>query len=481
MSDGFLKFKKRFTAIALIKSAVFGLSLGILTSSLMILLQKVRLNAVAPLIPILSGVGAMLVGFIALFLILMPRDRRLAKRLDRELGLGERVETMLEYKDDGRDMPAIQREEANERLLALPKNALKEKRILLHVIAPLLAIAMLLPAILVPLQAVTPPPTEEPEPDYNATMWQKTALSELIAYVEASELEAEPKESVLLSLNDLLLTLDTPMPESLLKAEVIEVLLSVNSAIDGVNTFNEISLSMLESENEHIKGLASAIGSLYSNTVKQDLDLIKAKLTRENLAAFEAELSLRLSAVVPVDGDTLLPALLALCEEYKSIHTVMDSYSDQWLESSISSAHNKAFEIISPELFIQNGNDQVRRHVILRLIEIFGLTDEELPDEIKTSVGESGDDNKYDDDDNKDEGLNSGGYGDANQQFGSNDTIYDPQTNTHVPYGEVLNAYYAKVKEQLIAGGTSESLAEFIDAYFSSLYDGSKKNETNQD
>ena len=58
--------------------------------------------------------------------------------------------------------------------------------------------------------------------------------------------------------------------------------------------------------------------------------------------------------------------------------------------------------------------------------------------------------------------------------FCGNDTVYDPQTNTHVSYGEILNAYYAKVSEQLMAGGSSESLTNFINAYFSSLYDGSK-------
>jgi hypothetical protein len=62
-----------------------------------------------------------------------------------------------------------------------------------------------------------------------------------------------------------------------------------------------------------------------------------------------------------------------------------------------------------------------------------------------------------------------------NEGFVPQGLDYDPETNTHVPYGEILNAYYAKVKEQLLAGTPTDTLAEFIDAYFSSLYDGSKK------
>ena len=200
----------------MILSAVWsgvGLSIGILTSSVIILLQKLIHNSVSPFIAVLCGVGAFAVSAGLLFLILFPRDRHLAKRLDNELALGEKTQTMLEFINDESDMVRIQREDTNERLKSLPTNALKQRRIWLNVIAPVLAVAMLMPAILIPLKADTTPPPYV-EPDVEATAWQKTAVIELIAYVEASALESTPKAEVLEHLNALLVSLETSRPRT---------------------------------------------------------------------------------------------------------------------------------------------------------------------------------------------------------------------------------------------------------------------------
>lgn len=482
MSDGYLKFKKRFLIFAVIKSVIFGLSIGILTSSVIILLQKLIHNSVSPFIAVLCGVGAFAVSAGLLFLILFPRDRHLAKRLDNELALGEKTQTMLEFINDESDMVRIQREDTNERLKSLPTNALKQRRIWLNVIAPVLAVAVLMPAILIPLKADTTPPPYV-EPDVEATAWQKTAVIELIAYVEASALESAPKAEVLEQLNALLVSLETSRPESEMRAYVISIIFNVSRAIDAANSYNDVALGMLESENEYIKNLAAAIGSLAAVTVRQELDLINSKVTKAEIAEFAEEFKAVLAPIVVPADDTLLPAIVALANRYAEIAADMDSYSDQWFTSNVTGALNTAYEAMSPEILAQFENENVRKYVIIRLMNIFGITEDELPEEVRNSFSEGedfGDDSKYDDDD-KDDSLNSGGYGNADQIFGSNDTVYDPETNTHVSYGQLLNAYYAKVKEQLMAGGTTDSLAEFIDAYFSSLYDGSKKDDTTTD
>lgn len=434
------------------------------------------------MIPLLSGAAALILSFAIAFIILYPRDKHLARRLDNELSLGEKTQTMLEFQNDESDMASIQRNDTNARLLSLPTNALKQRNIWINLVAPILAVAILLPAILIPLKADTTPPPYV-EPDVEATAWQKTAVIELIEYVESSSLEATPKAEVLEQLNALLVSLDTPRPESELRAYVISIILHVSRSIDSANTYNDIALGMLETENEYIKNLAAAIGSLSPVTIKQELDLIKSKITRTEMESFSDELNKALNPLVTTEDDVLLPALMTLAKRYGEIAAEMGSYSDQWFNSNISAALDTAYDSMSPEILIQFDNENVRKYVIIRLMNIFGITEDELPEEVRNSFSEDedfDDDFKYDDDD-KDDQLNSGGYGDADQIFGSNDTIYDPETNTHVSYGQILNAYYAKVKEQLMAGGTTDSLAEFIDAYFSSLYDGSKKDDGKND
>ena len=474
MSEGFLKIKKRLLIKAFVKSGIFALSLAILTFSAILLTQKLTTNSFNLTQPILFGGASLLIGFGLMLLILYPRNKSVAKKLDKEFSLGEKTQTMLEFIDDEADMSIIQREDTNDRLLAIFPNAFKEKRLILHIIAPVLAIAILIPAILVPLKAVTPPDTTPEEPEYNATDWQKAAVVELIEYVTNSKLEDKPKGEVIESLEALLLSLDTPRPESDLHAYVVGIIIDINASIDSVNTYNEIALALLDAENEYVKNLAAALGSLQSITVKQELDHIKSKIAKDELADVASTISEKLSSVALVEGDTLYPAFIKFAEEYAFISENMSSYTDTWVSNNITGAHDTLYESISVELLCQYENDVVRKHVIKRLVEIFGIPDNMIPEDVKISLGTVGGDYEYGEQD-KDEHLNSGGYGNADQLFGSNDTIYDPETNTHVSYGEVLNAYYAKVKEQLLAGSASDTLAAFIDAYFSSLYDGSKK------
>ena len=281
-----------------------------------------------------------------------------------------------------------------------------------------------------------------------------------------------PKQEVLASLNNLLSNLDTPHPVTEMQAYVVSIIVEINTSIDSANTYNEVALAMLESENEYVKGLAAAIGSLRATTVKTELDFIKSKMSRETISELADALAAVLNPLQAVEGDTLLPALVGLKEKYQYVSQNMDSYSDSWVTNNVDAAHNSLYEGLSAELLIQYENDTVRKYVIQRLIEIFDIPDELIPEDVTVSLGTVGGDYIYGDD--KDSTLNSGGYGNAEQLFGSNDTVYDPQTNTHVSYGEILNAYHAKVSEQLMAGGSSESLTNFINAYFSSLYDGSK-------
>jgi len=80
-----------------------------------------------------------------------------------------------------------------------------------------------------------------------------------------------------------------------------------------------------------------------------------------------------------------------------------------------------------------------------------------------------------DDDDDNDDPLQDGGIGSGDIVYGSDDQIYDPDTNENVKYGSVINEYYAKITEKLLDGNVSEELEKYISDYFASLYDGTEK------
>ena len=478
MPNGFNQIKKHLWISAIWKSGLLAISLGTFTSALYILMQKILTNSVSPLIPILCGVGCAVPVFAVAFLLLMPTDKRLAKKLDRDLSLGEKAQTMLQHKNDSGLMVEIQREDTNARLIELAPTFTKPKRLYMNFIAPVLAVAILLPTLLLPLKAIDQPETpDNSDPIVEATDWQKTAVSELIEYVTNSKLEDVAKVEVIASLEELLLYLDTDFTEADLKLYVVSVIIVINATIVVTNTYDEISLALTSSENEYVQPLGQAINSLNALTVKQELLHIKSNMQKDQIAAFAADMITLLGTVTPIEGDVMLPALKDFADKYASVAAEMGNYTDAWVSNNISGANDTLYSGISVELQVQKDNDTVRKYVIRRLVEIFNIPDELIPEDIKLNLGTNGDDYIYGDDEDKDETLNSGGLGDGNQLFGSNDTVYDPVTNTHVPYGEILNAYYTRVTEQLLAGGVSDTLADFMRSYFDSLYDGSKKDD----
>ena len=262
-----------------------------------------------------------------------------------------------------------------------------------------------------------------------------------------------------------------------MKLYVVSVIIDINAVIVGINTFDEISLALSSSENEYVKPLGAALGSLNALTVKQELEHIKANIQKEQIAAFAADMLTLLDSVAEVEGDVMLPSLKEFATKYANVAAEMDKYTDTWINNNISGANDILYSGISVEMQIQKDNDTVRKYVLKRLVTIFNLPDEMLPDDIKINLGTAGEDYEYGEPEEDDEHLNSGGLGSGDQLFGSNDTVYDPITNTHVPYGEILNAYYARVTEQLLAGGVSDTLADFMRSYFDSLYDGSKNDD----
>ena len=69
--------------------------------------------------------------------------------------------------------------------------------------------------------------------------------------------------------------------------------------------------------------------------------------------------------------------------------------------------------------------------------------------------------------------IGSGGLGTGEVIYGSNDMVYDPDSNTYVPYGQLLNEYFAKANEQITDGRTSDEISDAAEKYFGILFGGS--------
>ena len=79
------------------------------------------------------------------------------------------------------------------------------------------------------------------------------------------------------------------------------------------------------------------------------------------------------------------------------------------------------------------------------------------------------------------EGVGTGGAISGGTEYGSDELIYDPYTNTYLPYGEVLDRYYALMIGSVDSGNYTEKEREALMKYFSILYGGFEEGENSND
>jgi hypothetical protein len=151
----------------------------------------------------------------------------------------------------------------------------------------------------------------------------------------------------------------------------------------------------------------------------------------------------------------------------------------------ISDEFSTAAKKISSEIISQNVNRQAIDVVINKLCSLFGITEEDLitadPDTDIDLRDPSVDDTIIDDSEGKepDNNIGSGGLGTGDVIYGSDAIVFDPDTNTYRPYGEILSEYFAKANEQITDGKVSDEISDAAEEYFGILFGGAEKNDEN--
>lgn len=479
--SGYVRFKKKLRRNALIKSLIFGLSCGLLSAAGVILYQKQMTIRPELWLYLPIGAGVALVVGLAAFLILRPSEGKIAHKLDRDLDLGEKVQTMLAFEHENSDMLTLQREDADRRLQEAPKRAVRNKHAWIHAFAPVLACALLTVAIITPVKAAEPEPVE-PEPPFELSSWQETALTELIEEVRASDMESAPKNAVIGELETLLNGLRVTSTESDMKAMVITVISNLNSIIREHNSANTFSPCLSVSEHEDVAAMAMAMDMLSGLEIREALADAREKLRVEEVAEPLKAYADALVDVLTVAGDNQVPEndemyteIEAFAATLSALHRQLDDYTRDWAQTQLDNAFNDAADQMNDALFTQYTNKDVKDMTVARLMEIFGISADELPEEEKVQLPNAND--EPDDDDQKDEEEkgDQGGVGNMEVLYGSDDQVYDPKNNQHVKYGDIINEYYAGVTEKMIDGQIPDTLEQFITDYFATLYDGSEK------
>lgn len=505
MGEQFLKFKKRAFTICLIKSVLLGAAVGALIAGVFLLLFKLKILAGAPILALPIGIGGFfLTGGIA-FLLLHASDKALAKRLDEEFGLKEKVQTALAYQGETEAIYALQRNDANEALAAIPKERLSFKRLWAYILAVCIGLGGLITGLCVSKQEEIIPP--QPEETFTITDIQAAAMEELILYVESSQMQSPYKENVAQTLKDLL--------ESLKIATVVsqknEALTMAKDAIYKQTDDSSVAVEFMDalwaSESESLRRLAEGLNYydwpkmdewtyfsgemtefrtsfIHADTVTENPDAEKmARETGELLARVETNLSIAFKRVTFSETDDLFVQLKRFAHANETYENGTHLYGCQTLgQLAETLGYEKTqkeldatFAAVSAGIFKgleqHAANTNTGEYALTRLDELFdcGLPKFERPNFYVSSSGDTS---------GGDEGGGGGGPGVGGETvYGSDDLVLDPITNTYVEYGTILDKYYALMFGKVEGGNYTQQEKEAMEKYFAILYGGFDEEE----
>ena len=518
MSANFDYIRKKRTAIAIVNTAVLAVACFAIVFGVFMLISKlggIDLTLTVGL-PISLGVGAAAGGLAAAFGFKSRMD--IAKELDKAYSLDERIQTMIAFENDGGDIARLQREDTERLISRVGDNRSIFRHFGASLIAIVLAVAIMLPAVLVPHAESgeptqdTPPPTAA-EP-FKLEKWQSDRLKKLIETVSAAEIDEAFKSATVAELTRLLGALEQTDTKDKMISEVTSSIVLVDAAAEVTATYKTVAVALfsakpltaedgeiLDGESyKEIKNLARYLIKLNAIDFGQDIKAIreyfkgdtvitdesaaeapeadtketavKILTLSEKLTNFKAELERVLSDESIPEGDVIKAHLQSFAAKLGECAAIDNEDQRQ---SLLDIEFDAMSDNISTALTAQYANKKVRDEVINTLMLLFEIEKDMLPkllgDTVPTLVdGSDGNDGGSED------GGASGGYGEGNELYGSNDTIYDPFGKDgagHKLYGDVFDDYYKKIVDLLSDESLSEETRQAIAEYFKRLSDGS--------
>lgn len=514
MSEKFKKLKTKYLLGAILKSVILGLSVGVFATGATMLTLKLLAITLDMLWYVVIGVGSALVGGLIAFIFFRPTNKKVAKRLDNDFELEERVQTSLQYSGQEGTVVQLQREDAEQKLNTLPKAKFRLAGIWQFCLVAVIAIAMAFAAFFVPAKQVV---AEKPEdPDFNpavVTLYHVQSVQGIIDNVKASDLKDEVKADVVDELQVLLDRLEdsyyrnVPILTGQLNALVLNTVDSVefivNNSInyitlsDGITTLGapDIGAVLMAGGNSyrtyeikeygHVETFKSQQIDATNNKIKLKTDVIQNSLNIKLADGLDEVLhSNAVSALTATDAnklgvdpsDPLYTTVSKFAQDLMKISQSVSRGEYDQNEGKISGDLNSIFESfknsLSPELTMQSYTGAMRRYVGNKLKTVFGVGVVEEPDKDEGGEDKNEDGSKPEDNENNE----SGGGGRGDQRYGSDDEIYDPFTGMYVKYSTLLGKFKTLFNELVEKGELTAEQANMYQTYYDYLF-GNKRTE----
>lgn len=257
MDENFNKFKKIVWRNIFIKCLCWGFAAGLLAVNAVLLPCKLFGVRLLWVLYILIGLGGFVLGGGIAFLCLRTDDTGIARMLDKELQLDERVQTALYYSGQESEMLDLQRMNMGAELGKATYKGVPFQNTVSLILCAVIAVGGI---AAIPIVAVETPPAfaasaeegkEPEEPIRPVTDWEWQALDDLIAYVKASQkADSVAKEGMAEALEGLRSVLLNGVSQSSLALFVQNTVNEIRNAVKDANTTAEEVQRALNSEEE---------------------------------------------------------------------------------------------------------------------------------------------------------------------------------------------------------------------------------------
>lgn len=510
MGEIFQRFRARANLIRILRAVLTGLGAGALLSGVLNLLARLELLPLSSGLPFLIGGGVALAVGVILFLLAGTDDKSLARRLDSELSLDERIETMHQYKDEDTALYRLQREDAEAALSDIPTGRLRFKRLWLYVLIFALGAAVLATSFL--FKKEEEPPVIIPEAAFELSAFQEKALLDLALEVEASEMQ-EPYRAntvtLIRGLVEALKAIDTVREKD---AAVSLAMSKMLSEVDASSYAVELITALYSTSHPPLRELALALNyyewpridelDKFNSEMKKlraslvytpETDAAPAEATDPAIEALSGLLTDSSGGIVGVlellnipDTDPLYTVLLRLATAAEDnadgtrvyglarLASFLSEHGYEPTQREIDATLTALSGEIYAALLINRENTSTGEMAVERIAAIMNtpLPTLERP---RFSEGATGGEGGSSDEET------GGGAISGGTEYGSDDLIYDPYTNSYVPYGEVLDRYYALTIGSIENGNHTEEERAALMKYFSILYGGFEEGEENNE
>lgn len=300
MNEGFLSFKKKILKEHLTKCLILSISLGLIVFGVLFLLWKLKVISLPIWSVIIIPIALVALSFCGPYFLLKPSDKKIAKRLDHELKLNEKVQTMVDYKDSDEFIACLQREDTENKLKAISLKALKFNLPIALIVLGVIGVASTTTAVSIPMkhdQNIV-----DPDKPFTLTELQIKRIEEVIAKIKESDINSELATSYENELNALIEKLKVITKQDTVNEEVLKTIETITGEMNDTNKNKIIgkALHSIEStfydDNGRFKPLSSRKNDFIGKWMTKDENKKTLTITKTlvnvdgNSYAFENEL-----------------------------------------------------------------------------------------------------------------------------------------------------------------------------------------------